>query len=68
MKELPPAMTNSDFSINLSLSNRIFVQKRVVYDILMMFGDVGGLYDFLFLGLSSILGYISNNLLQCSLV
>ena len=34
------------------LSNRVIIQKRNVYTVLMMFGDVGGLSDFLALGLS----------------
>ena len=67
-KESGMGLYHSDFTINISLSNRVFVQKRVVYDMLMMFSDVGGLYDFLFLSLSSILSYFSNSLLQTSLL
>ena len=33
------------------LSQKVYIQKRTVYDLAMMFGDVGGLHDFFTLGL-----------------
>ena len=44
------------------------MQKRVVYDLFMMFGDVGGLNDFLALVLASLFGLASERLLMASLV
>lgn len=44
------------------------IQKRVVYNILMMFGDVGGLYDFFGLFFATIFGLISQNLLLARMV
>ena len=58
----------SDFTIVVNLSNRVQIQKRVVYNILMMFGDVGGLYDFLGLFLATIFGFISQNLMLARMV
>ena len=37
--------TNKRTSFVFTLSNRIVKQKRVVYDLFMMLGDVGGLSD-----------------------
>ena len=44
------------------------MQKRVVYDVFMMFGDVGGLNDFLVLVLASFFGLASERFLLASLV
>ena len=52
----------------LSISNVVTKQKRVVYDIFMLFGDVGGLYDFIFLILASVLGFWSEAFMRSSLV
>ena len=41
-----PYGLSENFAIYLKLGNRIHIQKRIVYDFLMMFGDVGGLNDF----------------------
>ena len=56
------------FRIYMSLSQKVTRQRRVVYDIFMMFGDVGGLNDFLVLILSGLFGFISNTFLEASLV
>ena len=48
--------------IVLDISNKVNIQKRVVYDILMMFGDVGGLNDFVGLFLATVFGYFAENL------
>ena len=42
-----------EYGIIVNIANRVVIQKRNVYTTLMMFGDVGGLSDFLALGLSS---------------
>ena len=52
----------------MSLSQKVTRQRRVVYDIFMMFGDVGGLNDFLVLIFSGLFGFISNTFLDASLV
>ena len=57
VKETPSRGQN--ILLDISLSNKVIKQKRVVYDIFMMFGDVGGLNDFLFLGLSMVFGFFS---------
>ena len=56
------------FTIVINLSNKVQIQKRVVYNILMMFGDVGGLNDFLGLFMATIFGYFSENLLLASML
>ena len=48
----------------IGLSSKVTVQQRVVYDFLMMFGDVGGLNDFIALALTSIFGLLSERLMQ----
>ena len=40
----------------------------MVYDVLMMFGEVGGLHDFLALVLASIFGFASEHFMFASLV
>ena len=52
----------------ISLSKKINYQKRIVYDIFMMFGDVGGLNDFLGLLISPIFGLFSEFLLSGDMV
>ena len=48
------------FFVEISLSNKIVKQKRIVYDLAMLLGEVGGLHDFLMLSLASIFGLLSN--------
>ena len=52
----------------MTLSKRVVYQKRTVYDIFMMFGDVGGLNDFLGVILSSVFGLFSDYLLNGAMV
>lgn len=52
----------------ISLSKKVVYQKRTVYDIFMMFGDVGGLNDFLGVLLSSVFGLFSDSLLNGAMV
>ena len=55
-------------NITISLSKKVNYQKRIVYDIFMMFGDVGGLNDFLGVLLSSFFGLFSDYLLNGAMV
>ena len=62
------SLESSQFIIMMALSSKVTKQKRVVYDIFMMFGEVGGLYDFLALALASIFGFASEHYMFASLV
>ena len=55
-------------SFILTLSSKVTIQKRVVYDIFMMFGDVGGLYDFIIISFTSLFGFWSEHFMRASLV
>ena len=57
-----------NFTLLISLSNKVVIQKRIVYDMLQMFGDVGGLYDFVVLGFVTIFGFLSEQMMTASLV
>ena len=54
--------------IIISLSKKVIHQKRNVYNIFMMFGDVGGLNDFLCLLISPVFGLFSDYLLNGDMV
>ena len=56
------------FQVYFVLSNEITIQRRVVYDVLMMFGDVGGLYDFLILLFAGIFDAYSSKLKNLALI
>ena len=58
----------TDFTIVVNISNKVHIQKRFVYNILMMFGDVGGLNDFLALIFATIFGYFSENLMLARMI
>ena len=52
VQDLPPvnlSTKHSPFQVLIGLSNNVTLEKRDVYDIFMMFGEVGGLNDFLFI-------------------
>ena len=51
------------FRAQIGLSQNLTIQKRVVLDILMMFGEVGGLNDFLALLLQMVFGLFSDQFL-----
>ena len=51
------------FTIMVTLSDKVIMQKHVIYDVFMMFGDVGGLRDFIGLFLSAIFGFFSERFL-----
>ena len=56
------------FEVTMHLSNKVTVQKRIVYDIFMMFGDVGGLRDFISIFLSAFFGLVSSKFLNSSIL
>ena len=56
------------FSVMISLSNDVTMQKRIVYDMFMLFGDIGGLRDFLALILASVFGLFSEHLKTADLI
>ena len=58
----------ASLTVQLNLSNKITIQKRVVYTVFEMLGDVGGLYDFFALGLTTIFGVFSDRLMLSSLI
>ena len=45
-------------SINFELLTTISEQKRTAYSLLSLFGDIGGLFDFLLLFVGPLVGYI----------
>ena len=50
------------------LSDKVKIQKRVVLDIFAMFGEVGGLNDFIVLILTPFFSYLSRKFQQASIV
>ena len=52
----------------LALSKKVVLQKRIVYDISTMLGDVGGLYDFIVLVTSTVIGFFSEKLMFAKLI
>ena len=58
----------SHFGVKVSLSNRVQIQNRLVYDMFAMLGDVGGLYDFFCVTLAFFFGIFSERLFVVSLV
>ena len=62
------ANINNEFTIALIISDKFTIQKRIVYDIFEMLGDVGGLHDFLLIIiLSSFFGTFSQNFMVTSI-
>ena len=56
------------FELTFSLSRKVFVQNRIVYNVLDMLGDVGGLFEILQIGLSVFCGFYARNLFLISQV
>ena len=50
-------------TIELLLSSKVYIQNRVVYDLFMMLGEVGGLRDFIALFFSTFMTSISQQFL-----
>ena len=57
--EFPFNEEGSPNAVILGLSKKVTMQNRIVYDVFMMFGDVGGLYDFIILACGSLFGFFS---------
>ena len=68
IQELPEYSHLDGFSVLLQISDKVIKQKRVVYDIFMMAGDVGGLNDFLIILLTAVFGTLSESFMQAKLV
>ena len=54
-----PTHFRAPLTIQMNLSNKVFIQSRVVYDLFMMLGEVGGLRDFIVLFFSTFMTDIS---------
>lgn len=67
--EITSAATNqlTGTSFLFELSSKVVIEKRIVYDLFHLFGDVGGLFDFFVLLIGSIFSYSSQTLLQSAL-
>lgn len=46
-------------TIVIQLSRKVFIQRREVYETLVMLADVGGLFDFVRLAISVTLGFFT---------
>ena len=57
-----------NFAISLSLSNKVIIHKRSIYSVLMMFGDVGGLSDFISFVLSGFLTFFADRMMLAAMV
>ena len=68
INENPESWFKEPMSIQISLSNKVVKQKRIVYDIYMLFTDVGGFYDFLKLVLTICFSYVSVQFQRASMV
>ena len=69
-RQLQPEYSKEDIVMHFkfTLSNEVVVQKRVVYNMFTMFGDVGGLLDFILIVLTPIFSYFSSSLSSATLV
>ena len=47
----------SMLSISFELLNSISTQKKTAYSLLQLFGDIGGLFDFLYLIVTPLVGF-----------
>ena len=52
----------------INVSNKVVIQKRTVYTLLMMFADVGGLKNFIILVLSKPLSWFGEPMMLASIV
>ena len=59
---------NPGFTIQLRLDNTIQIQKRVVYNLLMMFGDVGGFHDIIRWLLPTIFTFFADKFIKADLI
>ena len=49
----------SGLQIYVTLSKKVIIQRRIVYDTLSMLGDVGGLYELIKITLSAFCGFFA---------
>ena len=52
--KLEKAFIETPLTVYMTLSRKVNIKKRVVEDIFKMFGDVGGLWDFIAFGFAPI--------------
>lgn len=57
-----------NFSVLFSLSKKVHIEKRIVYNYITMFSDVGGLHDFFALVLGAIFGFLNERLMVVQLL
>ena len=67
-KYAPQSDIFEHFTIVINISSDVFIQKRIVYDVLTMLGDVGGLNEFVLSIFAAIIGFFSNSLMVRSLI
>lgn len=66
--DVPFKDSETTFQAFIALSSKVSIEKRVVHDVFMMLGEVGGLHDFLTIMFGMIFGNLSGNLLSATLV
>ena len=59
LREMPQGWASGAQTTLITLSKKVTLHKRIVYDTFMMLGDIGGLLDFIFLVLAAIFGFLS---------
>ena len=67
MRESKGVQPDLPIQLNINLSRKVYIKRRVVYDIFMMLGEVGGLRDFIALTCVAILGAFSERFLLAEL-
>ena len=58
----------NNFTVLINITSNITIQKRIVYDYFTMFGDVGGLNDFICIIFGLVFRFISSTQIQKSLI
>ena len=65
--EIPPGLISNHQTWMFTLSNKVIYQKRIVYDLFMMLGDVGGLMDFVYFVLAAPISIFADRLFFLSI-
>ena len=65
---LPQQYSPQVFTVTMSLAKKVIIQKRSVYNMMMLFGDVGGLYDFFVVAIAMIFGFVSERFMLASVL
>ena len=68
---MPPLQNTNDtvlHSYQLDMSNAIKIEKRVVTDLISLFGDIGGLNDFLATFIIVLIGSVQTKLFTMDIV